>query len=52
VSTLASPGVIAQMVGELATLYGETKAPGDPVRPVRLPPRVTALPGRRASGTP
>jgi len=52
VSTLASPQVIVKMLGELASLYGETKAPKDPVRPVRLPPSVTALPGRRASGTP
>ncbi|MEW5738726.1 MAG: glycosyltransferase family 2 protein [Myxococcota bacterium] len=51
-STLASPGVIANIVRELVSLYGETKAPGDPVRPVRLPPSVTALPGRRAAGVP
>jgi glycosyltransferase involved in cell wall biosynthesis len=50
ISTLASPQVIAQMVGELASLYGETKVPGEPVRPVRLPPSVTALPGRHAAG--
>lgn len=52
VSTLASPSVIVKMLGELAGLYRETKAPGAPVRPVRLPPSVTALPGRRSAGAP
>jgi glycosyltransferase involved in cell wall biosynthesis len=34
-STLASPGVIVKMVRELASLYGETRRPGEPVQPVR-----------------
>jgi glycosyltransferase involved in cell wall biosynthesis len=42
-STLASPSVIAKMIKELATLYPETRAPGDARVPVRLPPSVTAL---------
>jgi glycosyltransferase involved in cell wall biosynthesis len=50
VSTLASPGVIVKMLKELGTLYSEVKQPGDPVRPVRLPARVTALEDRRAAG--
>ncbi|MCC6333949.1 MAG: glycosyltransferase family 2 protein [Myxococcales bacterium] len=48
-STLASPQVITTILGELMTLFSETKAPGAPVRPVRLPASVTALSGRRAS---
>jgi hypothetical protein len=50
VSTLASPSVIAKMVKELGSLYGDVKAPGDPTRPVRLPPDVTPLGKKRASG--
>src|SRR5690349_11210121 len=37
ISTLASPQVIVKMVRELSSLYSETKAPGEPLRPVRLP---------------
>jgi glycosyltransferase involved in cell wall biosynthesis len=43
VSTLASPSVIVKMVKELAALYGETRRPTNPVRPVRLPPSVMPL---------
>ncbi len=50
VSTLASPTVIVKMVKELAGLYGETRHPTAPARPVRLPPDVTAFPSRKASG--
>lgn len=49
VSTLASPSVIVKMLRELGTLYREVNAPGEPVRPVRLPPTVTALPRKAAS---
>lgn len=49
ISTLASPSVIAKMVRELVQLYGETKAPPDPARPVRWPPKVMPL-GRKAAG--
>ena len=49
ISTLASPSVIAKMVRELGSLYGEVNHPGVPLRPVRLPPRVTALPRKAAS---
>jgi glycosyltransferase involved in cell wall biosynthesis len=48
ISTLASPQVIATMVKELVTLYGETKAPTEPKRPVRLPATVKPLRSRRA----
>ncbi len=51
VSTLASPQVIAKMVRELGDLYGETRNPQPPQRPVRLPPDVTAFRGRKASGS-
>jgi glycosyltransferase involved in cell wall biosynthesis len=43
VSTLASPSVIMKMVRELAKLYPETKEPGAPMKPVRLPPSVAPL---------
>lgn len=43
VSTLASPSVILKMMRELAQLYPETKEPGSPVKPVRLPPSVAPL---------
>lgn len=52
VSTLASPQVIVKMVKELGTLYGDTKNPAPPSRPVRLPRDVAAFPPRRASGAP
>ncbi len=52
VSTLASPTVILKMVKELGALYGDTKHPAPPVRPVRLPPEVAAFPPRRAAGAP
>lgn len=48
-STLASPRVIVKMVEEMASLFGETRAPKDPVRPTRLPPQVTPLEAKRAS---
>jgi glycosyltransferase involved in cell wall biosynthesis len=50
ISTLASPSVIAKMLRELAGLYGDTRHPRDPVRPVRLPPDVAAFPSKKASG--
>jgi glycosyltransferase involved in cell wall biosynthesis len=43
VSTLASPSVIMKMIRELADLYPETRSPGAPVKPVRLPPSVAPL---------
>jgi glycosyltransferase involved in cell wall biosynthesis len=43
VSTLASPSVIMKMIRELADLYPETRSPGSPVKPVRLPPSVATL---------
>src|SRR5205823_1001564 len=49
ISTLASPQVIGQMMVELGRLYAETKRPGDPVRPVRLPATVKPI-RRRAVG--
>lgn len=49
VSTLASPSVIKKILVELASLRQETKAPGEPKRPIRLPPQVKPLPRRRAS---
>ncbi len=49
ISTLASPSVILKMVRELAALRGETKNPGTPVCPVRLPPSVKPLASKRAS---
>lgn len=49
VSTLASPSVIGKMLKELVQLYGETQRPPEPVRPVRLPPKVKPL-GRTAAG--
>lgn len=52
VSTLASPQVIVKMVKELGALYGDTKNPAPPGRPVRLPRDVAAFPPRRASGAP
>lgn len=49
-STLASPQVIATMVKELASLYQETKSPGTPQRPIRLPPDVAAFPPKKSMG--
>jgi hypothetical protein len=43
-STLASPAVIGNLLKELLLLYPETKHPADPIRPVRPPPTVMALP--------
>jgi glycosyltransferase involved in cell wall biosynthesis len=43
VSTLASPQVIATMLRELGSLYGDVKHPSDPVRPVRLPESVKPI---------
>jgi glycosyltransferase involved in cell wall biosynthesis len=51
ISTLASPSVIAKMLKELTQLYGDTKNPGEPGRPVRLPPSVKPLKGRRAASS-
>ncbi|MHB8876831.1 MAG: glycosyltransferase family 2 protein [Myxococcaceae bacterium] len=51
ISTLASPQVIVRMLKELVRLYPETRSPGDPVSPVRLPPSVATLhPQRKAAG--
>lgn len=50
ISTLASPSVIVKMLKELAQLYGDTRNPTTPVRPVRLPPDVAAFPPRKAAG--
>ncbi len=50
ISTLASPAVIAKIIKELGLLYMDVRAPKDPVRPVRLPPAVTAMPTRKAAG--
>jgi glycosyltransferase involved in cell wall biosynthesis len=50
VSTLASPQVIVKMVRELAQLFPEIRNPRQPLRPVRLPPEVSALPPRKVSG--
>lgn len=50
ISTLASPSVIVKMLKELATLYGDTRNPKPPTRPVRLPPEVAEFPSRKASG--
>ena len=50
VSTLASPQVIWKMVRELALLQADTRAPGVPERPVRLPPQVASLQGRKSAG--
>jgi glycosyltransferase involved in cell wall biosynthesis len=50
VSTLASPRVIATMLKELAMLFRDARAPGDPARPVRLPPKVSVLRSRRSAG--
>jgi glycosyltransferase involved in cell wall biosynthesis len=50
ISTLASPGVIVKIVKELVGLYSDVQHPGDPVRPVRLPPKVKAIGGRKAAG--
>ena len=49
-STLSSPAVIAQMLKELTLLYPEVKHPGAPIRPVRLPSKVTAIGARWAAG--
>ena len=46
VSTLASPMVIARMLRELWALFPETRWPGEPQRPVRLPEAVSSLPPR------
>ncbi len=48
-STLASPGVIVKMVKEMASLFADTRAPKDPVRPARLPPSVAVLETKKAS---
>ncbi len=48
ISTLASPQVIAKMISELGSLYGDVKSPKDPVRPVRLPPSVKPIDARKA----
>lgn len=50
ISTLASPSVIVKMLKELALLYGDTRNPTTPARPVRLPPDVAAFPPRKAAG--
>jgi glycosyltransferase involved in cell wall biosynthesis len=47
ISTLASPSVIVKMMKELASLYSSVRWPKPPVAPVRLPPRVSALPRRK-----
>lgn len=47
-STLASPSVIAKILKELVALYPETRRPPSPQTPVRLPPKVAALPSRRS----
>ena len=47
-STLASPSVIAKMLRELVALYPETRQPPLAQNPVRLPPKVAALPSRRS----
>ena len=49
ISTLASPSVIAKMLKELSTLYGDTKNPGEPQRPVRLPPSVKPIKNRKVA---
>ena len=49
VSTLASPAVITRMVKELWENFGETRSPGEPVRPVRLPNSVKQISGRKAA---
>lgn len=49
ISTLASPSVIAKIVRELVELYGDTKNPRNPARPVRLPPDVAAFPARKTA---
>jgi glycosyltransferase involved in cell wall biosynthesis len=46
----ASPAELAKLLGELVQLYAETKQPGEPRRPVRLPPTVKALRGRKVAG--
>jgi len=51
VSTLASPSVIAKIIRELGSLYGDVKNPRPPARPVRLPRDVTAFPSRKAAGS-
>lgn len=52
-STLASPAIIGRMLRELASLYDETRNPGEPKTPVRLPPTVRTLRSSRkaASGS-
>jgi glycosyltransferase involved in cell wall biosynthesis len=45
-----SPAAIAKLFGDLVQLYAETKQPGEPRRPVRLPPTVKALRGRKVAG--
>lgn len=47
VSTLASPQVIAKMMRELAVLFTDVRWPKPPTNPIRLPPRVSALPKRK-----
>lgn len=49
ISTLASPAVIAKIVRELVALYGDTRNPRNPARPVRLPPDVAAFPSRKTA---
>jgi len=51
ISTLASPSVIAKMMRELVGLYSDVQHPTQPVRPVRLPPQVKAIGGRKAAGS-
>ena len=48
-STLASPRVIVKIVKEMASLFTDTRAPKDPVRPARLPPSVAVLETKKAS---
>ncbi|MBI3183794.1 MAG: glycosyltransferase family 2 protein [Myxococcales bacterium] len=50
-STLASPAVIAKILGELLMLYPETKSPGQPKAPVRLPPSVASLEEKRRAAS-
>ncbi len=49
ISTLSSPQVILKMLRELRSLYAETRHPGNPTRPVRLPDRVAPLSRKTAS---
>jgi glycosyltransferase involved in cell wall biosynthesis len=49
ISTLSSPSVIAKILKELVELYSDVRNPTTPVRPVRLPPTVKAIGGRKAA---